>query len=223
MKLLKLFLLLPIVAFSFEIEFSKKFSQVLPHDTLRAYITVTIIDDDEITVAERLEVFNEKIKTYDKVERKLASFTIRPKYKHSSNTPRVSGYVGVLRYEANSHKARYMDEFISELTSLKKNRDTSVSVNNLSWSVREDTYNIILDLLRLKSITWAERYAKNLSNDLGKDCSLKKIIVNTTGQFIENNNREIYTVTQIKNKSIPLHETNQEEIKINPKYILECK
>lgn len=223
MKLLKLIFLLPIFAFSFEVEFAKKFSHELPHDTLTTTLVITITDDSEIIVGERLEVFNKKIKSYDKVERKLGTFNIRPKYKYSSNTPRIVGYIGELRYKVNSRKARFMDEFISEITKLKKNRDTSVSVNNLSWTVKEDTFNVSLDLLRLKAITWGQNYAKNLSEDINKDCNLKKIFINRTNQVMSLRQKEVYTSSSISNKSIPIPESNQEKIRINPQYILECE
>ena len=222
MKFLKL-LLLPVFAFSFEIEFNKKFSQELSHDTLSTYVTVSITDDNEIIVGERLEVFNQKIKSYDKVERKLGSYTVRPKYRHSSNTPKIAAYVGELRYKVNSRKARFMNEFITEVTKLKRNRDTNVSVSNLSWSVKEDTYNVTLDLLRLEAITWGQRYAKTLSNDIGKDCYVKNININKTNQFRQFNNDAVYSTANMSNKSIPVPESNQEKIKINPNYILECE
>lgn len=223
MKLLKLFFLIPIFAFSFEVEFSKKFSQELSHDTLTTFLTVTIIDDTEIIVGERLEVFNKKIKSYDKVEKKLGIYNIRPKYRYSNSTPKIVGYLGELRYKVSSNKARFMNEFISELTKLKKNRDTTVSVNNLSWTVKEDTYNITLDLLRLEAITWGQRYSKNLSFDIGKECHIIKIEINTTNQIMDSSERAIYTTAAISNKSTPVPEANQEKIKINPTYILECK
>ena len=223
MKILKLLLVFPIIAFSFELEFNKKFSKVLPHDTLSAYITITISDEEEISVAERLEVFNEKVKMHDKVENELLSSNIRPKYKHSANTPRNSGFVGELRYKADSYKARHMRDFISEITSLKRNRDTSVSITSLSWTVKEDTYNVVLDLLRFEAITWGEEYSKRLSEDVKKNCSIKKIEMNTVDQFEKNVEQTVYTITSINNKSIPLQELNQELIKINPTYILECK
>ncbi len=223
MKFLKLFLLIPVFAFSFEVEFNKKFSHELPHDTLTTSLVVTIMDDTEIIVGERLEVFNKKIKSFDKVERKLGIYNIRPKYKYSNNTPKIIGYVGELRYKVNSRKARFMDEFISEITKLKKNRDTNVSVRNLSWTVKEDTYNVTLDLLRLEAITWGQRYANILSSDINKDCKVKKINVNTTNQTRIMRERAVYASASISNKSIPVPESNQEKIKINPNYVLECE
>lgn len=220
MRFLKL-LAIPVFAFSFELEFNKKFYHELPHDILSTYVTVTIDDDSEIKVSDRLEVFNQKIKSFDIVERKLGTFNIRPKYRHASNTPKIIAYTGELRYKINSRKAKYMDEFISEMASLKKNRDTTVAVSNLSWSVREEAYNVTLDLLRLEAINWAQTYAKNLSKDLNKECEIKNIQISQTNSFgfiakaINN--------TSISNKSLAVPEANQEKIVINPRYKVECK
>lgn len=222
MRFLK-FLVIPILAFSFELEFNKKFYHELPHDTLSTFVTVTIEDDSELIVSERLEVFNQKIKSFDKVERKLGTFNIRPKYRHSSNTPKIVGYLGELRYKVNSRKARFMDEFITEITLLKKNRDTNVSVNNLSWSVKEDTYNVTLDLLRLEAINWSESYRKTLSSDVNKDCKVKKININNS-QFQRYNGKVAYANTAISTKkTLPVPEANQEKITLEARYIMECK
>ncbi len=223
MKIFKLFLFLPILAFSFEIEFNKNFSHELPQDTLTTTLLITITDDTEILVGERLEVFNKKIKSFDKVERKLGNYNIRPKYKYSSNTPKIIAYVGELRYKVNSRKARFMDQFISEITKLKENRDTTVAVNNLSWTVREETYNQALDILRLKSIKWIKNYAKQLSDDIVKECLIKKITINSHNKLSSYRNRAVYANSSLSKKVIAVPESNQESIKINPKYLLECK
>jgi len=213
MKLLRLFLILPVIAFSFEVEFLKKFSKDLNLDTLSTNLIITIIDKDENIVNEQLDIFNKKIKSYDKVERILDSFKIKPKYRYSKNTPKIVEHIGILRYQINSRKAKYMYEFISEISKLKRNRNTSIKVNKLSWRSREDTYNKILDSLRLKAIIWGKEYAKNLSEDIKKSCELKNVLIDTYGQ--DNNSNE--------NISNSTTELNQEKIKINSKYVLECK
>lgn len=221
MRFLKL-LAIPVFAFSFEMEFNKKFYHELPHDILSTYLTVTIDDDSEIKVSDRLEVFNQKIKSFDKVERKLGTFNIRPKYRHASNTPRIIGYTGELRYKINSRKAKFMDEFVSEIASLKENRDTTVGVSNLSWSVREDTYNVTLDLLRLEAINWAKTYVKNLSKDLNRDCEIKNIQINQSNN-IGFARSEAFNSSSISSSKLAVPEANQEKIVINPRYKVECK
>lgn len=223
MKALKLLIFLPVFLCSFEIEFSKKFSKDLTHDILTAYISVTIEDDTEMEVSQRLEVFNEKIKNYDKVEKKLGTFNIQPKYKHSKNTPNITGYIGELRYKIHSYNAKNMDDFISKITKLKKNRDTTVSVNDLSWTVREDTFNVTLDLLRLEAINWASDYVKILSKDISKSCSIKKIKLTNMRQVMYQRNNLAYTSRTMGSKSIPVPQANQEEIRINPEYVVECQ
>lgn len=222
-KPLAFLLILPIMAFSFEVEFNKNFTKKLPHDTLNAFLKVSISDDSEAKVSERLELFNEKIKSNNKVEKSLGSFTIRPEYKHSNSTPKIIAYIGELRYKVDSVKAKDIHDFISELTLLKKNRDTSVSVNNLSWSVKEETYKKTLDLLRLEAIVWGQGYAKTLSNDISKTCTLKTIVINNEEQYLQKTRNIMFSASSRSGNSIPVPEANQEKIKINPKYILDCE
>jgi len=222
MKLLSL-LVLPIFLFSFELKFEKKFKHELPHDTLTTNIRITIDENKQNRLEQRLNKFNETIKKFDKVEKKFISFTIRPKYKHAMNTPKVSGYIGELRYKVNSYKANNMDEFISELTKLKRNRDTEISLNNLAWSVPEDTYNVTFDLLRLEAVNWGINYMKNISNDLNKNCTLKSIEIDKDNQLMSTNTDKIYSTSNIKNKRIPIPDTKQENIVIYSNYTMECK
>lgn len=223
MKLVKLFLLLPIALFSFEIEFNKNFSQELPHDVLSAYLTVSIEDETETKVNTRLEVFNKQIKSYNKVERKLGTFDIRPKYKHSNSTPRVSGYIGVLRYKVSSNKAMFLDELISDISEMKENRDTSVSLYSLKWGVKDETYSVGVDLLRLEAITWIQNHAKVLSSDISKNCEVKKIEINSFSSPIAMRANTRALAQASNTNSLPVPENNKEKITINPKYTLECK
>jgi uncharacterized protein YggE len=217
MKFISLLSFLPIFLFSFEIEFNKKFYHTLPHEILKTHLVIRIDDDSEKEVDNRLNKFNELIKEYDKVDKKLASFNIRPNFRHAGNTPTIRGYIGELVYTIESNKAHFMDEFITQITDLKKFRDTSVSITNLSWTIKEATYNVTLDLLRYEAINWAQTYATNLSNDVKKNCSLKKIVINRTPTPIYNKSE--YNITE----SLTVPQANQEMIEINPKFILECK
>ena len=222
MKILKL-LILPVFLFSFDLKFEKKFKHELPHDTLTTNIRITIDDDKEYRVEQRLNIFNEKIKRFDKVEKQFISFSVRPKYRHAMNTPKVNGYIGELRYKVYSYKAKHMDEFISELTKLKRNRDTEISLTNLAWSVPEDTYNVTFDLLRLQAINWGINYIKNVSNDIEKECNLKSIEIDKENQLMSANTGKVYTTNNIKEKVIPIPDTKQENIVIFANYVMECK
>lgn len=222
MKLFNL-LLLPVFGFGFQLEFTKEFSQQLPHDTLSANLTITIEDETEAIVNDRFKVFNKKIKEFSIVERELEKFNIRPKYRHITSTPKIIGYIGELRYQVDSYKAKDMHMFISELTELKRFRDTTVSVNNLSWSVKEDTYNVTLDLLRLEAINWGNTYAQNLSNDLNKNCVLEKVVIDRDKINDKNNVNILYSNTLNNSKDLDVPDAKEERVTINPKYYVECK
>lgn len=222
-KLLKLSLFLPVLVFSFEIEFEKKFTQSLPHDTLSTFLKVTIKDESEILVKERLEVFRNLIKNNQKVKSSLGSFYIKPEYRYSKSAPKIISYIGEMKYRIDSVKAEEIHEFISNITDLKRNRDTIVAVNNLSWSVKEKTYNMALENLQLEAIVWAEKYVKSLSSDIKKECKIKSITINKMDEFAEETNENIYSSSDMSKVPRPLLEANQEKIKINTKYVLECE
>jgi hypothetical protein len=225
MKLLKIFLILPVFLFSYEIEFTKNFSHDLPHNVLSGNLSVQIEDETEKIVDERLTNFEDKIKSFNQVEKKRLFFNIKPQYKHLSTSPKISGYVGELKYKVSTYKAKMMDALISEISKMKKNRDTSVSLENLSWSVQEDAYSVTLDLLRSEAINWGITYSENLSNDLNTTCKLKKIQVNIlseTENQVEKESLVIRSNTRL-DKEFLNDDIVQERLVIIPKYVLECE
>lgn len=217
-------LLLPLSLYSFEVDFNKKFTKELMADTLSTNISIRIESDKEQDISTRLNRFNEEIKDFDDVDKKLGSFTIRPSYKYSStHTPKIIGYIGELRYTINSDNAKSIDEFITSLNKLKKQRDTSISVANLSWKVKDSTYNVALDILRLEAISWGQVYAQNLSNDIKKRCSLKNITINGY-----QNPRPFRTQMEVESMSmskstVPVPQNNRQNIIVTPNYKMECK
>lgn len=219
-----LFLLIPFYVFAYEIEFSKSFTKDLMPNILGVSVSIIIEDSKEELVIKRLEHFNENIKEYNKVEKQLGTFNIRPQYQRSSNSPKIYGYRGELSYKVETTNALHMGEFISMITSLKEDRDTSVTLNNLSWRVKEDSYNTILDLLRLESINWGENYAKELSGDLKKECKIKSINLSNNSMHTY---RESAATLQFDSSSqkgnLPIPEILQQKILIMTNYKLECK
>lgn len=217
-------LALPMSLMSFEVDFNKKFTKELMADTLSTVIIIRIESGQEKDISTRLTKFNEHIKKNKQVEKKLGSFTIRPSYKYSStHTPKIVGYIGELRYTINSTKAKKINNFISEINELKEERDTSITVSNLSWKVKDDTYNVALDILRLEAITWAEVYAKNLSNDINKKCAVKNIHVNSHRNSMPMRSNYAMEAMASAKSSVPVPQANRQKISINSSYKLECK
>lgn len=217
-----LLLLLPVLMFSYEINFNKTFSKDVMPDILSANISVSIEDDEERVVIKRLKVFNKEIKAYKKVEKELGRFNVRPIYQHSSNSPLIKGYKGTLSYKISSKDALFIGEFVEKITSLKTNRDTTVSLNNLSWRVKKETLSVINDLLRLEAITWAENYVKTLSSDLNRECVVKSIDFNNS--FRPSYTKAVRLSNMSKsNEGVVVPEMAQENKKLNTNFKVECK
>ena len=215
-----LLVILPVYLFSFEVNFNKKFTKSLTQDTLTTYLSIVVRDDNEKLINKALKKFNKKIKSLDEVDKHNWSLTIRPEYRTSNNVPKITGYVGELRYKVNSNKATKINKFINEMIKLKENRNTNVVISNLRWTIKESSFNIANDLLRLEAINWGTTYASNLSKDLNLKCSVKNI-------SIHNSNfrplaRMSYS-TEVSDNKIAVPQSNKEEISISPSFVLECK
>jgi hypothetical protein len=219
-----LFLFLPFFLYAFEVDFSKEFTKTLIPNILSADISIIIEDEKEKNVIKRLEVFNKEIKNYNKVEKQLGTFNVRPLYQKASNSPRIYGYSGELSYKIETDDAFAMGEFISMITNMKENRDTSVTLNNLSWRVKDDSYNVILDLVRLEAITWVENYVKVLSSDLQKKCTIKSIsLANNVVHTYRQHLNSMKLSSSLKREDVPVPEVSHQKLSLLTNYKLECK
>lgn len=164
---------LPFSLLSYEVNFNKTFSKKLLPDTLNSDIKVRIELDSEKEVSNKLDRYNDYIKNVKYIEKNLGVFNIRPRYRYVSKTPKIDGYLGEIKYSIKSNDPKKVSRFINGLINLKEHRDTSIIVSNLMWKVKESSSNVAVDLLRFEAITWAEKYAKNLSSDLKRECKVK--------------------------------------------------
>lgn len=220
MKFLTL-LILPVFLLSFEVNFNKKFSKSLAEDTLTTHFSVVVEGDSEKEINKTLNKFNKKIKLYNKVEKDSGSLTVRPQYRTSKNAPKITGYRGELRYKVSSNQANYINEFINKMIQLKEKRSTSLIISNLRWTVKDSTYDIANEILRLEAINWGVRYAKNLSQDLNLKCNVKNISINNSNY--RPIAKMIYSNAEMSDAKIAVPESNKEDISINPSFVLECK
>ena len=217
---------LPLALNAFELNFSKSFTKELMPDTLVTNITIRIDSKDEQSISNRLNLFNEEIKRHKAVEKKLGSYNIRPNFKYSStNAPKIVGYTGELKYRVNSDAPKLVEEFIVDLNEMKKSRDTSILVSGLTWRVKDDTYNVALDILRLDAINWANTYSKNLSKDLNLKCEVKKVNIGSynSPMYRQPLAARAFSSSAKMEEAVPVPEANHQKVTINPNYVMECK
>lgn len=227
MKKLLPLILLPILAFSYEINFNKNFSKVVNPDLLNTYINISVEKNEETKVNTEIEKFNDFMKNNKTITLKNGSFTLSPKYKYYNNKQEFIGYVGNLRYTAESTDAKKLNSFMDELISIKdktKSEDVKLNISNVSWKMSDELQNKSYDELRLESITWLESYSKILSSKLSKICEIKTINVNESqnGNIMYARSEMAYS-SMAKTAADVAPVNSEQNITINPNFTLECR
>jgi predicted secreted protein len=219
--------LLPILSFSYELNFNKSFSKVVNPDLLTTNITISVEKKDENKVNVEIEKFNDLIKKTNDVTLKNGSFTLSPKYKYYDNKQEFIGYVGNLRYSAESKNAKELNSFMDKLITLKdsiKSEDVKLNISNVAWNISDDLQNKSFEGLRFEAITWIDNYAKILSGQVSKFCEISKINIfeSNTGNVVYARAEMAYS-TMAKSVANVAPISSEQNITINPNFILECK
>ncbi len=215
---------------AYEVNFTKSFSKKVSPDTLSTYISINVNKKDEIKVAKVLDKFNNFFKEITNVKVQNGRYSISPRYKYLKDETKFVGYSGSLNYTIKSQSAKKLNDFISKLISKKESinsDDVKLEVSNVTWEVSQKLYNENTNDLRLKTILWANDYAKKLSKKLKTTCKLKVIDVNSNGRNI-NYYRNSAPMALSKRKVASFASTvtpikSDENIVINSSFSLECK
>ena len=150
-----------------------------------------------------------------------------PKYKYSDNKQEFIGYMGNLRYSAESKNAKDLNQFMDEIISIKdkiKSNDVKLSISNVSWKISDELQNRSFDELRFESINWIENYANILSSKLSKKCEVKNININefNGGNIVyARNEMALSTMSKMASDVAPI--SSEQTISVNPNFILECR
>lgn len=216
---------LPLSLFSYEISFNKNFSKTVTPDLLTTYVTINVENKDEKFINKKIEDFNKYIKKNNNVIKKNGTFTLSPKYRYYKDKQEFIGYVGSLRYQIKSKNAKHINSFIDDLIRIKQELDSrkiKLNISNVSWIVSETLHANSLDDLRIEAITWIESYSNSLTVTLSKDCTVRKININSSvsRQNFARANSMAYSTKSASNVA-PI--SSDKEININPNFVLECK
>lgn len=219
--------LLPVLSFSYELNFNKSFSKVVNPDLLTTNITISVEKKDENKVNSEIEKFNDFLKKTSDVTLKNGSFTLSPKYKYHDNKQEFIGYVGNLRYTAESKNAKDLNVFMDKLISIKDNiklEEVKLNISNVSWKTSDELENKSFDELRLEAINWIDGYSKTLSSQVSKYCEVSKINIfeSNTGNVVYARAEMAYSgMSKMAADVAPI--SSEQNITINPNFILECK
>ena len=220
-------LLLPILGFSYELNFNKSFTKVVNPDLLITSITISVEKKDENKVNSEIEKFNDFFKKTTDVTLKNGSFTLSPKYKYHDNKQEFIGYIGNLRYSAESKNAKDLNVFMDKLISIKdniKSEEVKLNISNVSWKTSDALENKNFDELRLEAINWIDSYAKTLSSQVSKYCEVSKInIFETNTGNVVYARAEMASLGMSKMAADVAPISSEQNIIINPNFVLECK
>ena len=220
-------LLIPILGFSYEVNFNKSFSKIVNPDLLTTNISISVEKKDESKINSEIEKFNDFFKKTNDVILKNGSFTLSPKYKYHDNKQEFIGYVGNLRYTAESKNAKDLNDFMDKLISIKENiksEEVKLNISNISWNISDNLQNKSFDELRLEAINWIDGYAKTLSSQVSKYCEVSKInIFETNTGNVVYARAEMASLGMSKMAADVAPISSEQNITINPNFILECK
>ena len=228
-KILATVIFLPILAFSYEINFNKPFSKVVNPDLLTTNINISVEKKDEKSVNIEIEKFNTFLKNTKNITIKNTNYNLTPKYDYENNKSIFKGFIANTRFQAESKEAKEINDFLDDLLALKdsfKSDDIKVNISNLSWEISENLQNKNIDELRIDVLLWIGNYTKELSNKIGKKCEVKNVNINEDFNYPTFKNRVMSSSLDMVNKSesINISPINTEEIiKINTNFVLDCK
>ncbi len=226
---LKTALLLPILGFSYELNFSKSFSKNVNADILVTNISISVVKKDEKSVNIEIEKFNNFLKNTRNITIENTNYNLSPNYEYVNNKSVLKGYIGNTRFSAKSEEATNINGFIADLIAIKdssKSNDLKLNVSNLSWERSNKLQTKVIDELRLESLNWIDDYAKDLSSKVARKCEVKNVNINEEYGYIMPKarvmNSSMDSVPAPTNSDIsPLN--GEQNIKINTNYILDCK
>ena len=191
------------------------------------YLPLRIKKEYGLYVNSEIEKFNDFFKKTNDVTLKNGSFTLSPKYKYHDNKQEFIGYVGNLRYTAESKNAKDLNGFMDKLISIKENiksEEVKLNISNISWKTSDDLQNKSLDALRLEAIHWVDSYSKSLSTQVSKYCEISKInIFESISGNVTYARAEMSSLGMSKMAADVAPISSEQNITINPNFILECK
>lgn len=228
-RILATAIFLPILAFSYEINFNKSFSKVVNPDLLTTNINISVEKKDEKSVNIEIEKFNTFLKNTKNITIKNTNYNLTPKYDYENNKSIFKGFIANTRFIIESKDPKEVNNFLADLMALKdsfKSNDIKVNISNLSWEISENLQNKSIDELRVDVLLWIGNYTKELSNKIGKKCEVKNVNINEDFNYPASKTRMMSSSSDMVNRSesINISPINTEEIiKINTNFILDCK
>jgi len=234
-KILAVILLLPILGLSYELTFSKDFEKKVSADLLSTSVSISVEKKDEKSINIEIEKFNKLISNTKNITIKNTNYSLSPKYKYINNERVFKGYLGNISFVAEAKEANRINDFLGELIKLKnsiQSKDIKLNIDNLHWKVSKVLQDKSIEELRLEALIWIDKYSKNLSNEISRQCEIKNIKSSIKDYYINKYSSKMILSDPLTNTSNSEENTSndlitpintQKTILLEIDYGLDCK
>jgi predicted secreted protein len=205
--------------FAYELNFDKTFKQEVPANILMTQISIDMNSKDEDSINDTLQDINYFFKNNNTIKKSNGSFSLTPKYTYKNNAQKFLHYSGKLSYTISSTKAANLNEFISELGTLKKELKQDklkITLQNMRWQISKELRELSSDTLRLSAINWIQNYSASLK----MSCTTKNINIKSNNNFSLPRSYKMKSF-KVSNNVAPIN--TKQNINMHVNYILECK
>jgi len=215
---------------SSELSFSKNFERKIKPDTLSSQINISTIKFSQDETVNRLGKFSDFIEKQKHLKVEGGSYSVNPNniYDEKAKKYIIDGYQGNINYTISSKEPKELNKFIKELQKVENDKRVGVSISSVSWQLSESQRVGKSDELRLEAFKWGNSYAKELSSQLGRECSIKKISIEGANHFTPVYNQQAPMAMMAREASFdvasaptPINES--QILSIYPSFTMECK
>jgi predicted secreted protein len=209
-----------------EFSFSKTFERKIKPDTLSSQIQINTSKFSQEETVNRLTKFSDFIESQKHLKLEGGSYSVNPNNIYDNKTQKyyLDGYIGNIGYTISSKEPKELNKFIRELQKVDNNKQVSVSISSVSWKLSESQKNGKSDELRMEAFKWGNAYAKELTAQLSKECSVKKVAID-----VDDDSQPLYAgrggniAPSMSADSAPTPINEVKYLSINPSFTMVCK
>lgn len=211
-----------------EFSFSKTFERKIKPDTLSSQIQIKTSKFSQEETVNRLTKFSDFIESQKHLKLEGGSYSVNPNNIYDNKTQKyyLDGYIGNIGYTISSKEPKELNKFIRELQRVDSSKQVSVSISSVSWQLSEGQKNGKSDELRMEAFKWGNAYAKELTAQLSKECSVKKISIDRGNNFIPLYNQQArmnIAPVEADMMSAPTPINEVQVLSIYPSFTMVCK
>lgn len=220
MKLSKILLLsiLPILAFSYEVKFTKDFEKEVIPENVYMDIKLQYKYENESIVNRKLSMYTKEIDKANGVKSKQTYYQVRKNYIYKNNDRKEDGYIGEVSYQVWSNDQNNIDKLVDRLYTRKTDKELSILTSNISWDITDRKKKLIYDEIRDEAQAWGLEYQKTLERKMAGRCDFVSMVEEGLRDYDNNYpRRQTLMKANMESSNIPM--PRRDEVKFNTTFV----